>query len=315
MGRWDTKRELRKEVERRIGSVDDSDWDVLAPDYPSYDDQDLHQVVNELRNAGYGKKGTPERPVSEGAAVVRGMLVQKWEHVQTIVREFREQHFGAPSPPFGTLTAAARWIEDQGGQGGSLVRIVCIDPARLSELDRNAIGEGRPENLQAHAHHRLLTVDYLVEKDGPVHRAYARRGVLEALKRASSELARWWDIPQYQAVAYILVGARTYRDPLQVVMSVGSHPRVTLTIADPSITAERVADAYVKARKRIWGVKRGRRLSERDTALAEFVFDNPHLTTWHDRQKKWNKDHPGDWAFDETEAMRKAFERAMPNDL
>jgi hypothetical protein len=117
-------------------SLTDDEWAAVAPDwFAPYDDQDVAELIEKLRNTSAQR----HKPSAEEKARQHRRSQVEWtaRQAQEMVEKFRVELFGHKEPPFpNQLAQAAQWIEAQAqAQGSNTQRfyLKVIAPRQLDE--------------------------------------------------------------------------------------------------------------------------------------------------------------------------------------
>jgi hypothetical protein len=119
---------------------------------------------------------------------------------------------------------------------------------------------------------------------------------LEALrKKLSHGLASSYGWQPAQATVFLLTGSVPILPSLRTrtIRRVASPASRIILEVDPTVTPREVEQHYTRARRRLMGGRRFRRISEKHLRLA--VFADAHRDgTWSDRMCAWNREFPDD---------------------
>lgn len=116
-------------------------------------------------------------------------------------------------------------------------------------------------------------------------------GILDRLRRLSTQLSRDYDWQEAQATIFVLADAVPIIPAIRTTVSA----RITLSV-DPTVSAREVADAYRLARKEAFGTHM-RRQKDRLNQLAVWVALRPAKERREERMRAWNREFP-DWQYE-----------------
>jgi hypothetical protein len=310
--KYDTEKDLRKAVEKRIGyKLLDDAWIKYAPCWmPPYDNFDLQEVVKPIP-----RKVKRKKPRNQKRAYFHANSIPKI--VRERVEEIRMELFGKTMAPFTDLDSMDVWIRQQAEsepapEGHAPRYGYKLKPGtsfeELQELMKTKPGYYGIE---------YAALDYPNE-NGLIGSIRISDGTkLRKLWLAVRWIADRLDCQDAQATAYILVGLKPLINPLKVEIqptfykdgpSIG---KITIIIREPVSTDEMI-DAYRKARSKLWGYTKDHQLpNDKDYALIEFmqargVSNNPD---WESLRLEWNQQNK-DWSFEYWRNLKVAYSRA-----
>jgi len=140
----------------------------------------------------------------------------------------------------------------------------------------------------------------------------AATGVLNGLRVLAAHLARRYGWHQASCTTHVLTGVVPPLSPMRYEVSyyggsIYQRARIRLEV-DPEVSPSRLVDVYRKVRRRV-RPRRRRPLSPKIADLVSFTLGHPE-TTWKERTKIWNKEHPK-WRYTHASNLSRDFHRAV----
>lgn len=292
--RYETEKELRAEVERRLrGKIPEDIWEEIKIwDYP-YDNYDVKDITNKLKSK-IVPKSNQKRNIR--ASEIRAEIVAR--AMESRIKDGRKFLFGNPDPPLRDVTEMVKWIKSEA--------------ANQPIVDSEATSKN--------------VLDY-PDSNGRVRSVVVYEGtLLHKLWKHVRVRAKEIGCQEAQATEFILTGELPIVSPLSWSYSPPSRyeapfynpflGEITLTIREP-VNDKEVVKQYKKLRKIVWGDHRNRKsINERDAELVKAVIDwrRGYLKPsdplrWPEIKTTWNRKYPK-WRFDHWRYLEKAFRDA-----
>jgi hypothetical protein len=295
----------RSELEELVGSLSESQWDLL-------EGSDL------LRDAGVGLVTLEQlaarvredlsldgKPRPGERVIRREELGAEREQVLSLllaieagqeegVRAFRKEKLRGRLLP---REAVDGWIRRRRLEPTVWVR-VAVPQGRLRATEDGI--RIRPALTSAESkvgYFEYMTLGY-IDDHNDIQRVRTTDGeTLEQLRVLGKSLADNYGWTAPQATTFVLTDAVPLLDEIRVSGRSSSRPvtnRIFLEI-DPNARPERVAHAYAEKRKEMLP-KRPRPLSDKSLALARYLAEADAAQPWRDRLESWNRAYPN-WAY------------------
>lgn len=292
---YNNKDELRKAIIKKIGGgFSDEVWEEFQPLWDSpYDNSDVNEITNDMRNKGIEINEKQTNIVSAAAlrSKIRARELEPW------IRSDREHLFGDKNPPFDDLSEMEQWLlseatkeQEQFSNDNKIKEELAYQPPDGRRMEYINIWEG---------------------------------SLLYKLWNLSKIRAHDLGCKESQALAYILTGKIPFVAPIAYSFTGRSKARtpslgeITITIREP-VPEEQITHLYRILRRNVWGrFQNSKSINERDIKIVDFVEGytrgiivegNPR--SWSQLLVEWNRNYP-DWNFSYEDAFRMAFKRAF----
>jgi hypothetical protein len=322
MKRFQSERELRQYVEKRVGPLPEGVWDLLKEDqYVSevllgeYEDS-LSALLKRAKRlkavTGRTPRGKEERtpPPPDASWYIRSRLLAMEAARSPLVRQFRRKYL-----PDGLLSLqeVTPWIEARAQEDGppSLCALVEISKEHLT-ADKLRLAEAIPAGTRVVRLHRE-TLEW-VDGDNFQHwhwRFITVGGVLHFLQTTAQWVADELDCDLARAVTFVLTDIPPFVSPItvQTAYHYGAYQWAEVTLrVRAEVSPSEVAKAY--SQERMMLVK-GKWRPPTFQTLEMVNFRLNHLTmTWQDCWEAWNAAHP-DRQYPSPERMRRDYHRAV----
>jgi len=307
--RYETERELRRAVERRLSSpIDDDQWEGLKPDVDEFGPFDDHDVAEIL--AGIPRK--PRKPRDDTSwrlalAMREASMPYNPARFRHLAEDIR-RHYGLAAPmPAEELRNALMGLgaEEALQEGSRVLLIPYVEPV---------------DGVSNVYCVRYLNVPEDVEIVGEGRQIVFTHPRVYDLGLAANELSWFLGCHPALVLALILcdidighVTCLVY--PRGITGNISDAARVTIDVSSPYVPPGEVKMAYSSARNAVikrnrlskgkW--VRSRPLSTRTTRLLEYVSSHPEVG-WKERLRAWNKLHP-EWKYKDVNSMRTTYNR------